>query len=72
MNKIAVRQATIADLELIVPLFDAYRQFYRRPADLDLARRFLRDRFVTGIGLSAGLVFLLSAASAVALGLAGR
>jgi GNAT superfamily N-acetyltransferase len=40
-----VRQATIGDLEQIVPLFDAYRQFYRRPSDLDLARRFLRDRF---------------------------
>lgn len=40
-----VRQATIFDLELIVPLFDAYRQFYRRPGDPDLARRFLRERF---------------------------
>jgi GNAT superfamily N-acetyltransferase len=44
-NDIAVRQATIFDLELIVPLFDAYRQFYRRPSDLDLARRFLLERF---------------------------
>ncbi len=42
---IAVRQATIFDLELIVPLFDAYRQFYRRPSDIDLARRFLLERF---------------------------
>jgi GNAT superfamily N-acetyltransferase len=40
-----VRQATVGDLEKIVPLFDAYRQFYRRPTDLELARRFLRDRF---------------------------
>jgi hypothetical protein len=30
---ITVRQATTNDLELIVPLFDAYRQFYRKPAD---------------------------------------
>jgi len=43
-----VRQATIGDLEKIVPLFDAYRQFYRRPSDPDLARRFLCDRFQHG------------------------
>ena len=41
---VTVRQATVADLDLLVPLFDAYRQFYRRPGDLDLARRFLLDR----------------------------
>ncbi|MCX6598159.1 MAG: GNAT family N-acetyltransferase [Acidobacteria bacterium] len=40
-----VRQATIEDLDLLVPLFDAYRQFYRQPGDPDGARRFLRDRF---------------------------
>lgn len=44
-TKAAVRQATIADLEALVPLFDAYRQFYGQPSDLDLARRFLHDRF---------------------------
>ncbi len=42
---IAVRQATVADLDLIVPLFDAYRQFYRKPSDLGLARTFLLERF---------------------------
>jgi GNAT superfamily N-acetyltransferase len=42
---VAVRQATIFDLELIIPLFDAYRQFYRRPSDPGLARRFLLERF---------------------------
>jgi GNAT superfamily N-acetyltransferase len=40
-----VRQATIDDLDRIVPLFDAYRQFYRHPSDLVGARRFLLDRF---------------------------
>src|SRR4051794_28425194 len=40
-----VRQATAADLDLIVPLFDAYRQFYRLPGDLTRARRFLAERF---------------------------
>jgi GNAT superfamily N-acetyltransferase len=44
-HDVAVRQATISDLDLLTPLFDAYRQFYRKPSDLDLARRFLRERF---------------------------
>jgi GNAT superfamily N-acetyltransferase len=39
-----VRQAGLDDLERVVPLFDAYRQFYQQPSDLDLARVFLRDR----------------------------
>ena len=42
---VTVSQATIFDLDLLVPLFDAYRQFYRKPSDLDLARRFLLERF---------------------------
>ncbi|MEV8519932.1 GNAT family N-acetyltransferase [Dyella marensis] len=42
---IIVRQATIHDLDLVAPLFDAYRQFYAQPADLALARRFLEERF---------------------------
>ena len=45
MNRVTVRQATVFDLEILVPLFDAYRQFYRRPGDLELARRFLLERF---------------------------
>jgi GNAT superfamily N-acetyltransferase len=42
---VTVRQATIVDLDLVAPLFDAYRQFYRKPADLALAKRFLFERF---------------------------
>src|SRR6266699_3356408 len=30
---------------LLLPLFDAYRQFYRKPSDPGLARRFLLERF---------------------------
>jgi GNAT superfamily N-acetyltransferase len=45
---VTVRQATIDDLDIVAPLFDAYRQFYRQPGDLDLARRFLRERFQHG------------------------
>ena len=40
-----IRRATIADLEILIPLFDAYRQFYRKSSDLDGARRFLSERF---------------------------
>lgn len=43
-----VREATVLDLDLLVPLFDAYRQFYRKPGDPALARRFLRDRLENG------------------------
>ena|SRR5579872_4578212 len=43
-QNIFVRRATLADLELIVPLFDAYRQFYEQAPDLALAREFLRER----------------------------
>jgi len=72
-----VRQATIFDLDRIAPLFDLYRQFYRKPPDLDLARRFLRERFehnqsiiflaTCGDGAAAGfaqLFFSFSSASA--------
>ena len=41
----SVAQATVEDLGDIVPLFDAYRQFYKQPTDLDAARAFLLDRF---------------------------
>jgi GNAT superfamily N-acetyltransferase len=45
---VTVRQATVFDLDLVAPLFDAYRQFYRKPADLTLAREFLFERFQHG------------------------
>lgn len=45
MNKITVRRATITDLELIVPLFDAYRVFYKQMSDTGAARAFLLQHF---------------------------
>ncbi|QIK79360.1 GNAT family N-acetyltransferase [Sphingomonas piscis] len=39
-----VRQATIADLECLAPLFAGYRTFYGQTPDVDLAREFLRQR----------------------------
>ncbi len=41
---ITTRLATLADLDAVAALFDAYRQFYQQPADLDLARRFIEAR----------------------------
>ena len=41
---VSIQQATLRDLEDLVPLFDAYRQFYGRSSDLKLAREFLSAR----------------------------
>ena len=41
---ISVRRAELQHLDLIVPLFDAYRQFYDQEANLELARSFLEKR----------------------------
>jgi len=43
-RNIFVRRASVADLDRIAPLFDAYRQFYGQAQDLALAREFLRER----------------------------
>jgi ribosomal protein S18 acetylase RimI-like enzyme len=42
---IKVRQAAIGDLDALVSLFDAYRQFYGRASDPGAARAFLFERF---------------------------
>lgn len=39
-----IRRATRADLDLVAPLFDSYRQFYRRAPDPALARGFIAER----------------------------
>ena len=43
-----VRQAGAEDVDLVAPLFDAYRQFYAQPSDLALARAFLAERLTRG------------------------
>ncbi len=48
MSEITIRQATPADLEALVPLFDAYRRFYGRSSDPLAAGNFLRERFERG------------------------
>lgn len=40
----AIRRATLYDLDQLVPLFDAYRQFYGQQSDLVIARKFLSER----------------------------
>ncbi|RUL72869.1 GNAT family N-acetyltransferase [Dyella choica] len=40
-----VRQASVLDLDTLVPLFDGYRQFYRQASDPARARAFLAERF---------------------------
>ena len=44
MVDIRIVRAERKDLDDLVPLFDAYRQFYGQRSDLSAARAFLRDR----------------------------
>jgi GNAT superfamily N-acetyltransferase len=60
---VEIRQATVADLDTIVPLFDAYRRFYRQPSEPERARQFLLDRF----GHNQSIIFL-AFADATAIG----
>ncbi len=48
MQPASVRQATAADLEALVPLFDGYRQFYGQPSERDRVRDFLHQRLTQG------------------------
>ena len=34
--------------DLIAPLFDAYRQFYKAPSDLEASRQFIAERLTNG------------------------
>lgn len=49
-----VRRAVEDDLDVLTPLFDAYRQFYGQASDLERARTFLADR----LRLEESVVFL--------------
>jgi GNAT superfamily N-acetyltransferase len=48
MQETTVRQAVLADIAVLAPLFDGYRQFYGRPSDIAAAGAFLRERFDHG------------------------
>ncbi|MET0339869.1 MAG: GNAT family N-acetyltransferase [Polyangiales bacterium] len=41
---LTVLRATLEHVDLLTPLFDGYRQFYRQPSDLARARAFLTER----------------------------
>jgi GNAT superfamily N-acetyltransferase len=45
MASATTRPAEARDLDAVSVLFDAYRQFYQKPADLALARRYISERF---------------------------
>ena len=44
LNTVQIRSTTTNDADLIAPLFDAYRQFYKQKSDLKLAKRFISER----------------------------
>lgn len=48
MTTITTRPATLADLDAVAPLFDAYRGFYGQPSDLARARAWLEERLARG------------------------
>jgi ribosomal protein S18 acetylase RimI-like enzyme len=48
MTPPTIRRASVADLDALVPLFDAYRRFYEQPGDPALARRYLEARLSRG------------------------
>lgn len=39
-----IKKASLTDLELVSELFDAYRQFYEQPSDLEAAQSFIENR----------------------------
>jgi ribosomal protein S18 acetylase RimI-like enzyme len=43
-----IRQAVLADVPALAPLFDAYRRFYGQASDLPRAEAFLRERLAFG------------------------
>jgi GNAT superfamily N-acetyltransferase len=47
-DDVTIRKATVSDLDAVTALFEAYRQFYEQPADLDGARRFIGARLQAG------------------------
>jgi len=63
-TSLTVRQTTIDDLDLLVPLFDGYRQFYGKPSNVKVAYDFLCDRFEH----QQSVIFVAQAADGMALG----
>lgn len=47
-TKIEIVRAGVEDIDIVVPLFDAYLQFYKLPSNEEAARRFLHARLLNG------------------------
>jgi ribosomal protein S18 acetylase RimI-like enzyme len=45
MSELTIRQATIADLPRIVPIFDSYREYFKQQKDPVMVERFLFEKF---------------------------
>ena len=74
----STRRATFDDLGALAPLFDAYRQFYKKTSDVGAGHEFLRERlennqsviFVAEVdGVIGGFVQLYPCYSSVRLGI---
>jgi GNAT superfamily N-acetyltransferase len=46
VRAIEIVRAGAEDVEIVAPLFDAYRQFYKLPSNVDAARRYLHARLL--------------------------
>lgn len=46
MKTIELKRAGLEDLDLLIPLFEAYREFYQQSPNPVAARHFLRDRIL--------------------------
>ncbi len=66
MGKPAVSQAVLSDLDELAAMFDQFRQFQGKSADLPAARDFLRARFDHG----ESVIFIARDDKAVAVGFA--
>lgn len=61
MSYPVIRQAVATDIDVLVPLFDGYRQFYGCRSDVDGAREFLAARFAN----NESTIFIASLGEAV-------
>jgi GNAT superfamily N-acetyltransferase len=48
LGKVTITKASTEMVRVVVPLFDAYRQFYEEPSDLEGAKNFLVERLRRG------------------------
>lgn len=73
-----IKKATLKELDILVPMFDEYRQFYQQTSDKEKSYTYLKDRIIkneseifialTNDGAGAGFVQLYPAFSSVSMG----